>query len=122
MFDLFKRKKIKFQNPEELIATMEKISSLLNENGFHYQAMAFSKPIEYLKIDDFENFIKNFNTVDIWGGAGAAWEVSFASWEIEREFIVTFRKLIELMKNSGIKNRKAISIGAYFLKTLERND
>ena len=123
MFGLFKPKKIEILNPSEFIKTMEKISHLLFENGFEGQANAFLKPIQYLKENDVEKFEQNFNTVDIWGGPGAAWEVGgFTSWKTEREFLVQFRKLIQLMKEAGIKNGKAKSIDKLFLRTMEEKD
>lgn len=75
MFRLFKRKEITIVNKDELIATMTCIVELLRDSGFSPQADAVRKPLQYLYSDDKENFIKYLLTVDIWGGAGAAWEV-----------------------------------------------
>ena len=122
MFHIFRRK-TKIINKEELISEMENIMELLNDNNFTAQANAFQEPIEYLRLDNVEKFLETFNSVDIWGGSGAAQEVGgFLSQKSERQFLVSFRKLIELMKNTGIKNRKAQSISNFFLKGIERLD
>ena len=122
MFNFFKRK-IKIDNKSELISEMEIIMQLLNENNFHAQGNAFKKPIEYLKSDNVEKFIETLNSVDIWGGSGAAWEVNgFNSEKSQKQFFVSFRKLAELMKNTGIKNHKAQNISKFFLREIERLD
>ena len=122
MFKFFKRKPI-IINKLELISEMENIMKLLNENNFTAQAIAFQKPIEYLRLDNTEKFLETYNSVDIWGGSGAAWEVGgFLSQQSERQFLVSFRKLIDLMKNTGVKNNRTENISKLFLKQLEQLD
>ncbi|HTA62463.1 MAG TPA: hypothetical protein VK835_08405 [Bacteroidia bacterium] len=115
MFGLFKSKEITIINKDELILTMTRIVELLRDNAFGAQANAVRKPLEYLYADDKENFLKQLKTVDIWGGAGAAWEVyGFQTKEIEKEFHICFIRLAELMRQTGIKFRRADDIASAF--------
>lgn len=123
MFGLFKRKKIEIENKSELVKTMSQIVELLNDNGFICQAAAVEKPLQYLNYDDKKNFLKTFLTIDIWGGSGAAWEVGgFKSRQTEVEFQSCFIKLAELMKQTGIKSRKAESVARFFKEDVEKNN
>ncbi len=122
MFGLFKRKEITIINKDELISTLTRIVELLRDNGFSPQADAVRKPLGYLSIDDKDNFIKHLLTVDIWGGAGAAWEVyGFPSRQIEKEFETNFIRLVELMRQTGIKNGKADDVASFFRKDIANN-
>lgn len=119
MFELFKLKDISIVNKDELIATMTRIVELLRDNGFSAQANAVRLPLQYLYSDDKENFVKHLLTVDIWGGAGAAWEVyGFSSRQVEIEFESNFVKLVDLMKQCGIKSGKADSVADFFKKDI----
>jgi hypothetical protein len=121
MFGLFKRKEVNIINKEELIEILKRIVELLRDNGFSPQANAVRKPLQYLYNEDKKNFVKNLLTVDIWGGSGAAWEVyGFKSRQIEKEFEANFIKLVELMKQTGIKSRKAESVASFFKKDIEK--
>jgi hypothetical protein len=123
MFGLFRRKITDINKKPEFISAMERVSQILIENGFDAQAGAFTKPIGFLKSNDIENFLKSFNTVDIWGGSGAAWEVGgFSSWEKEREFLVAFRNMIELMEFNKINYGNAKRISKLFLRRMENED
>lgn len=122
MFGLFKRKDITIINKDELISTMTRIVELLRDNGFSPQADAVRKPLEYLYADDKDNFLKHLLNVDIWGGAGAAWEVyGFQTRQIEIEFETHFIRLVELMRQTGIKNGKADDIAKAFRKDIVNN-
>ena len=116
-------KKITITNKAELISTMTRIVEILRDNGFSAQADAVRRPLQYLYSDDIDKFLFGLNTVDIWGGSGSAWEViPFQSEQVEKEFQSAFVKLIDLMEESGIENKKARSIKRYFLKILKRHD
>jgi hypothetical protein len=120
MFGLFRRKITDINKKTEFIAAMERVSQILLKNGFEGQSEAFTRPIAFLKANDIPNFLKSFNTVDIWGGSGAAWEVGgFSSWEKEKEFLVAFRHLIELMQHNKINYGNARRISKFFLQQLE---
>ena len=123
MFNFFKRKDFTIINKDQLILTMTSIIELLRENGFSAQADAVTKPLEYLYADDKVNFIKHLLTVDIWGGAGAAWEVGgFPTRQLEKEFQTHFIRLVEQMRQTGIKNGKADSVANFFRKDIANNN
>jgi len=54
---------------------MSRIVEILKHNGLLVQADAVNKPLLDLFQHVTDQVLKNINTVDIWGGAGAAWEV-----------------------------------------------
>lgn len=119
MFRLFKRKEITIVNKDELISIMTRIVELLRDSGFSPQADAVRKPLQYLYSDDKENFVKYLLAVDIWGGAGAAWEVyGFPTRQVEIEFESNFIKLVDLMELNGIKSGKANSVANFFRKDI----
>jgi hypothetical protein len=123
MFGLFRRKITYINKKPEFISAMERVSQILIENGFDAQAGAFTLPIEFLKANDIENFLKSFNTVDIWGGSGSAWEVGgFSSWEKEKKFLVAFRNMIEIMEVNKINYGNAKRISKLFLREIENRD
>ncbi len=123
MFRLFKRKVITINNKQALIDNLTRIYELLRDNGFNPQADAVKKPLQYLHLDDTNNFLKTLKTVDIWGGSGSAWEVyGFATRVQEREFESCFVTLAKLLKDTGIKFKTADTIANVFKKDLERGD
>jgi len=123
MFGLFNRKDIVIVNKDELISTMTRIVEILRDIGFSAQADAVRKPLQYLLIDDKDNFVKHLLTVDIWGGSGAAWEVApFPSRQVEKDFEKHFVKLVDLMQQCGIKNGKATSVAKFFKKDIGQPD
>lgn len=121
MLGLFRRRQVEIINKDDLVVTMTRIVELLRDSGFTAQADAIRKPLQYLYLNDNEKFLKYLNTVDIWGGSGAAWEVAFTSREIEKEFETCFIKLFELMERTGIKISKANSVTKLFKKDLLRD-
>lgn len=115
--------KLLLNNKAELISTMTRIIEILRDNAFSAQADAVRKPLQYLYTDDIDNFAKHLLTVDIWGGSGAAWEVApFPSRQIEKEFESNFIKLVELMRQCGIKNGRADSVASYFKKDIRQRN
>ena len=107
---------------EEFINTLNNISRILDECSFTAQADAINRPIHFLSQDDLQNFEKHLNTVDIWGGSGSACEVApFPTRQIEKEFFRQFIKLTQLMKQSGIRNKRASEVANLFQKELLRD-
>jgi len=116
-----KEKEIIITNKDELIVTLTRIVELLRDNAFSPQADAVRKPLQYLYADDKENFLKYLKTADIWGGSGAAWEVApFPTRQIELEFQTCFIRLVELMRQTGIKFSAADSIESAFKRGVNR--
>lgn len=91
--DLFKKK-------------LSQISDLLSAGGHPYQSeliLEISKLLE----DDSGNelFIQRLNSVDIWGGAGAVWEVYFEDESLTSDFENAIIDLIDLMEETNVLGR-----------------
>lgn len=112
-------KEIIINNKDRLIQILTRSVEILRENAYSAQSDALRKPLQYLYLDDKENFIKYLNTVDIWGGSGAAWEVWLEPKEIEREFMQCIVDLVEELNNTGIKIPKERGIAKLFKKQLQ---
>ena len=122
MWNLFKKRnrEIIINNKDKLIQILTRSVEILRDNAYSAQADAMRKPLQYLYLDDTENFIKYLNTVEIWGGSGAAWEVWLEPKEIEREFMQCIVDLVDELNNTGIKIPKGRSIAKFFKGVLEK--
>lgn len=122
MWNLFKKrnKKIIINNKDKLTQILTRTVEILRDNAYSAQADAIRKPLQYLYLDDTENFIKYLNTVDIWGGSGAAWEVWLQPKEIEKEFMQCIVDLVEELNKTGIKIPRERGIAKLFKRELEK--
>jgi len=121
MFGLFTKPKIKITNKPALIDNLTRLIELLSDNAFTAQSDAVRRVLSPLILDNDEAFMKALNSVDMWGGAGAVWEVyGFETKENEREFYRLMLDLIILMKEIGIKNRHAYALQTVFEKELKK--
>ena len=117
MFNLFRKKTIEITQRTELNKTFEKMILLLRDNSFSAQADWVQKINESLNKNDISDFIKNLNSVNMWGGSGAVWEVGeFKTKNEEKEFGKQLIKLVELMNNNGISHGKAKAVAKFFKK------
>jgi hypothetical protein len=69
--------------------------------------------MQNLITEDYHIFIDNINSVNMWGGSGAVWEVYFENQDIQRKFNFEILELINLMEKtkilgSGIKPLKKL--------------
>lgn len=105
------------ENKEKFIQSLTVISRLLYDNENIGQANFLLHLIELIKHRDFSSFIKEINSVDMWGGSGAVWEVYIENRDTEREFQRNLLELISLMEETQI-----IDVGIKPLKKLfQRN-
>jgi hypothetical protein len=117
MFNIFRKKTIEITQIPEWKTTFEKIIVILRDNSHNAQSDWVQKINESLCDNDIDDFIKKLNSVDMWGGSGAVWEVgSFKSRDEEKEFGKLLIRLVELMKVDGISHGKAKSVSRYFKK------
>jgi hypothetical protein len=81
-----------------LTALMELLKSLENnaQSNFIY------KLIDSLNQNNLSHFVKLINGVDMWGGAGAVWEVYIEDKKVATEFEKEMLNLINLMERTGI--------------------
>jgi isoleucyl-tRNA synthetase len=122
MWNLFKKRnrEIIIINKDKLIQILTRSVEILRDNAYSSQADAMRKPLQYLYLDDTENFIKYLNTVDIWGGSGAAWEVWLEPKEVEKNFMRCIVDLVDELNNTGIKIPRERGIAKLFKKELEK--
>ncbi len=105
-------RKIKDEIKEILI----KIEYILSNNGHFGQANFITILQDNLENKEFDEFYKNYNSVDMWGGSGAVWEVYFEDEIKDKEFSQHLGQLNCLMEKIGNKNERAKSTIKYLNK------
>jgi len=111
---------IKSLSDEELKfqTTFRNIIQLL-ESEKHYGQANFVKFIqELLELKKVDEFIKEINSVNMWGGSGAVWEVYFVNKKSERKFQIEIINLIDLMERTKIIVPNINPIRKFFKKEL----
>ena len=115
MFKLFKRKEVLpvLAVYDDYISVLNRINQYLLMSDNIAQSKFIEKLINLLRNNHVDEFVKLINGVDMWGGAGAVWEVYIENKEKQREFEKEILSLIKLMKitdimGSGIKTIEKI--------------
>jgi hypothetical protein len=117
MFKLFRKKPTEITQKDEWNTTLEKMLVILRDNSHSSQADWVRKIHGSLYRNDITDFIKKLNSVDMWGGSGAVWEVGrFNTLDEEKDFGRQIVRLEELMKTNRISHGKAKSVARYFRK------
>lgn len=124
MWNLFKskNKEIVIVNKYRLIEILSKMVEILRDNGYSPQAEAVKKPLQYLYNNDIENFISYLNTVELWGGSGAAWEVYLEPKQVQYEFMKNIVDLVDELGKTGIKIPKERGVTKAFKQELMKNN
>jgi len=104
MFSIFKKPKQLNICKEEFEPILTNIIECLEKNKNKGQAEWVEKIKAALQNNDKMDFLVKLS-VDMWGGAGAVWEVGFKSVQDDKKFILEIIKLTELMENSGIRSK-----------------
>jgi len=121
MLGLFKRQNIQITNKLEFEMTLTRLIELLRDNGFKGQANVVRQLLGALTRDNKDEFIKIITSVDMWGGAGAVWEVyGFTDDKDEKDFWRQLIKLTDQMKDIGIECNHAYSTADIFRKELKK--
>lgn len=106
MFGLMKNKKEDFElaydERKNFLSILRIIFQLLNKASHNAQAEFIQKIIKLLEQQNISLFIKLINGVDIWGGAGAVWEVHIENKSDAKIFESEMLKLINLMEQTKI--------------------
>jgi len=106
MFGLMKNKKEGFElvydERKNFLSILRIIFQLLNKASHNAQAEFIQKLIELIDQQNISLFIKLINGVDIWGGAGAVWEVHIENKSDAKVFENEMLKLINLMEQTKI--------------------
>ncbi len=87
---------------ENYLITLKNIENILR-NGKHYaQAELVEKNAVILIDNDYPRFIKEINSINMWGGSGAVWEVYFHEEGLQQKFNIEMLTLIKLMETTKI--------------------
>ncbi|SEA98945.1 hypothetical protein SAMN05443667_11464 [Flavobacterium gillisiae] len=93
------------KSKEDYLIIIKNIEEILREGKNNAQANVVEKISEILIEKDFPKFKKEINSVDMWGGSGAVWEVYFHNENLQRKFNNQMLKLIDLMERTKIIGR-----------------
>jgi len=78
------------------------LMQLLKSSGNNAQSDFIHKLIELFNQNNLDHFVKLINGVDMWGGAGAVWEVYIEDQNKVKEFEKEMLRLISLMEKTKI--------------------
>ncbi len=113
MFNFFRkiRKENLSQNEViEYLLILNELLKLLNDLKLHLHAEIIQNIIDKIKKNNFKEFQEEINSVDMWGGSGAVWEIYIKEEEKEKEFRILIIKLIDLMEKTKILGKGIIQI------------
>ncbi len=107
VFELIKNAKSKY------LDTLKNIEEILRKGELFGQENVVKNLMHNLITEDYQIFIDNINSVNMWGGSGAVWEVYFENQDLQRKFNFEMLELINLMEKtkilgSGIKPLKKL--------------
>ena len=99
---------------QRYLPILTKIFQILNNSNLIGQKEVIKKLIDYIIKEDTIQFVKFINSIDMWGGSGAVWEVYIEN-EIEaREFENELINIINLMEETNILGKGIKSIRRIF--------
>ena len=107
VFVLIKGAKTKY------LDTLKNIEVILRKDELFGQANVVVNLMQKLIAEDYQIFVNDINSVNMWGGSGAVWEVYFENKTLQRKFNFEMLELINLMEKtkilrSGIKPLKKL--------------
>lgn len=108
-----------FSMQENFISILKNISQYLIISNNLAQSEFIEKLIDLLNDGEIDEFIKDINGIDMWGGAGAVWEVYIDDGIDQIRFEKEMLSLIELMKKTDILGSGIKSIENLFIKNLK---
>jgi hypothetical protein len=106
------------QNRDDFFSVLTTLFQLLKKNGHNSQADFIKELIQLINKENFNSFIKSLNGVNMWGGAGAVWEVYIEDKESSKEFEKSVIKLINIMEETKILGKGIKPIRKIFEKNL----
>lgn len=119
IFSVLKRK----PNAELILSKKEKIQErlfairkILSDNNHQGQARVIDNLLSLLLEENISEFIREIQSVNIWGGAGAVWEVWFESDNAQTAFATEMLGLIIILEQLKIATKSMRSIKKLFLK------
>ena len=104
---MLRKKNIEFTEAdrENFLVIFSRLLSILCEANLPSQAEVVRK-LEILSRDKKNmEFVEQLNSIDMWGGSGAVWEVHIKDDRNAREFETEMIKLINLMERANVLGR-----------------
>lgn len=109
IFKLFRTKKreekiflLVENEKEDYLIIFENIVKILRNGELYGQAEVVENIANILVENDYPKFEKEINSVDMWGGSGAVWEVDLRDESLQQKFNVKMLALIVLMERTKI--------------------
>ena len=115
-----KSKELVGVNLHEYEVILNNLIELLNSVNLGFHAQILQKLVEFLQKKEVNQFIKSINTIDIWEGSGAVWEVYIDDVNKNRRFQMEIIRLIDLMEKTRIMGYGVSPIGKFFRKELAK--
>jgi hypothetical protein len=107
-----------YQYHDDFLSVLMTMFELLKENNHNSQAKIIKELIQLIEQENFSSFIQLLNGVNMWGGAGAVWEVYIADKESSKEFEKSVISLINIMEDAKILGKGIKPIRKIFEKNL----
>lgn len=104
------RKKLSLQEKLKYRNILNDIGEILLRLKFSGQYQVISDLLDLLDKNEDEIFIKELNSVNMWGGAGAVWEVGILEKKDEIAFMNKLIELIDFMETTNVLGREIKSI------------
>ena len=95
-----------------------KLELILSDGNHFAQSNVITNLRNYLEENNYVAFLNELHSVNMWGGAGAVWEVYFNDGNLEKRFAQKMIKLIDLMKQLGIDSYGSNSVRKLFFSQL----
>ena|SRR5436190_4544814 len=103
------------------VDTLKNIETILRQNDLLGHANFIEDIILKLDSNNYETFIKQMNSVNMWGGAGAVWEVYIEGVDMQQKFQTAIIELINIMEETKILGRGIKPLRNLFQKELSRS-
>jgi len=123
MLDFIKNKRNKYNIREEdldnFLLILNNILNILNNAEHNAQSGFINKLINLVIQKETSLFIELVNGIEMWGGAGAVWEVCIDNKEDAKSFKKEILNLINLMDDTNILGKGIKPIRRLFEKDLK---
>jgi hypothetical protein len=104
------------------MAVLVKLQRILDGEDLITQSQVLNSLIQLLKEKDDQQFKKLLNSIDMFGGSGAVWEVYIEDNGIAREFELEMIELINLMEQTNLLGRGVKPVRKIFIRNEEKRN
>ncbi len=99
---------------EEYILILSNLSKILSRNNSIGKKQFIEFLINCLNENQLDKFQREINSLDMWGGAGAVWDIYIEDENLYKDFKNNIIKLIDLMEKSQKLKRSVRSVRNIF--------